>query len=147
MLVLGLRPPAGRTHYITGAFPSACGKTNMAMLVPPASMPEWRTWTVGDDIAWIRPKADGRLWAVNPEAGFFGVLPDTSASTNRRAAKMIQRNTIFTNAALRPDGTPWWEGHDDPPPPAALEWQGRPWAPRAPQTAQHPHTPCNTHSR
>src|SRR4029078_11628212 len=121
MLVLGLRPPAGRTHYITGAFPSACGKTNMAMLVPPASMPEWKTWTVGDDIAWIRPGADGRLWAVNPESGFFGVLPATRHCTTPQAFDMIQHDTIYTNAALREDGTPWWEGHDDPPPSTAFD--------------------------
>jgi phosphoenolpyruvate carboxykinase (GTP) len=101
-------------------------------------MPGWTTWTVGDDIAWIRPGADGRLWAVNPEAGFFGVLTGTSRSTNPTAFDMIQRDTIFTNAALRPDGTPWWEGHDDPPPAEALDWQGRPWTSASPEKATHP---------
>ena len=129
MLILGLKNPKGEMHYITGAFPSACGKTNLAMLVPPASMPGWQAWTVGDDIAWLRPGADGRLWAVNPESGFFGVVPGTSRFTNPNAFDMIQRNTIYTNVALRPDGTPWWEGHDDPPPAEALDWQGRPWTP------------------
>ena len=144
MLVLGLRTPAGRTHYITGAFPSACGKTNLAMLVPPASMPGWQAWTIGDDIAWLQPGADGRLWAVNPEAGFFGVAPGTSHRTNPTAFNMIQRNTIYTNVALRPDGTPWWEGHDDPPPDTALDWQGKPWTPASPDKAAHPNSRFTT---
>ena len=137
MLILGCQKDDGPVRYIAGAFPSACGKTNMAMLVPPPSMPGWKTWTVGDDIAWIHPKEDGRLWAVNPESGFFGVLPGTSEKTNRRASEMINRNTIYTNAALRPDGTPWWEGHDDPPPPHALDWQGRPWTPASSEKSTH----------
>jgi phosphoenolpyruvate carboxykinase (GTP) len=140
MLILGLQSPGGRVHYITGAFPSACGKTNLAMLVPPKSMQGWHAWTVGDDIAWLRPADDGRLWAVNPEAGFFGVVPGTSHRTNPNAYEMIQRNTIYTNVALRSDGTPWWEGHDDPAPSEALDWQGRPWTPAAPEKAAHPNS-------
>ena len=144
MLILGCRQGDGPVRYVAGAFPSACGKTNMAMLVPPASMPEWKTWTVGDDIAWIRPGTDGRLWAVNPESGFFGVLPGTSHGTNPTAFDMIQHDTIFTNAALREDGTPWWEGHDEPPPPTALDWQGRPWTPASSEKATHPNARFTT---
>jgi len=144
MLILGLQNPAGKMHYITGAFPSACGKTNLAMLVPPPSMPGWKAWTVGDDIAWMRSGQDGRLWAVNPESGFFGVVPGTSRSTNPNAFDMIQRNTIYTNVALRPDGTPWWEGHDDPPPAEALDWQGRPWTPASSEKAAHPNSRFTT---
>ena len=140
MLILGLKNPRGEMRYITGAFPSACGKTNLAMLVPPASMPGWQAWTVGDDIAWLRPGSDGRLWAVNPESGFFGVVPGTSRFTNPNAFDMIQRNTIYTNVALRPDGTPWWEGHDDPAPAEALDWQGRPWTPASREKAAHPNS-------
>jgi phosphoenolpyruvate carboxykinase (GTP) len=139
MLILGLQSPQKKMYYITAAFPSSCGKTNLAMVVPRA-MPGWKAWTVGDDIAWMRPGDDGRLWAVNPEAGFFGVVPGTNRATNPNAFDMIQRNTIYTNVALRPDGTPWWEGHDDPPPEKALDWQGRPWTPASSEKAAHPNS-------
>jgi phosphoenolpyruvate carboxykinase (GTP) len=144
MLILGLEDPQSRMHYVCAAFPSACGKTNLAMLVPPATMPGWRAFTVGDDIAWLRPGDDGRLWAVNPEAGFFGVVPGTSRRTNPTAFDMIQHDTIYTNVALRPDGTPWWEGHDDPPPHEALDWHGNPWTPQSREKAAHPNSRFTT---
>jgi phosphoenolpyruvate carboxykinase (GTP) len=143
MLILGLQSPDRKMYYITAAFPSSCGKTNLAMVVPRA-LPGWKAWTVGDDIAWLRPGDDGRLWAVNPEAGFFGVVPGTNHATNPNAFDMIQRNTIYTNVALRPDGTPWWEGHDDPPPATALDWQGRPWTPASGEKAAHPNSRFTT---
>jgi len=131
MLILGIEEPGGHTEYVAAAFPSACGKTNLAMLVPPKAMQEqgYRIWTVGDDIAWLRMGFDGRLWAVNPEAGAFGVAPGSNKKTNPNIMEAVKTNTIYTNVALRPDGTVWWEGHDDPPPQEALDWTGRPWSP------------------
>ena len=139
MLIVGIQNPQGQTHYIAAAFPSACGKTNLAMLVPPADMRRagWKVWTVGDDICWMAPGKDGRLWAINPEAGFFGVAPGTSARTNPNALAMLDHDTIFTNVAVTADGQPWWEGLDARVP--ALDWQGRPFDPaRGP--AAHPNS-------
>ncbi|MBV8342079.1 MAG: phosphoenolpyruvate carboxykinase (GTP), partial [Gammaproteobacteria bacterium] len=137
MLIVGLESPRGERHYLACAFPSACGKTNLAMLVPPASLPGWRVFTIGDDIAWLHPGEDGRLWAINPESGFFGVLPGTNAQTNSNAYEMIRRDTIFTNAGLTADDEPWWEGLPSGKP--VLDWQGRPYDPaRGP--AAHPNS-------
>jgi phosphoenolpyruvate carboxykinase (GTP) len=127
MLILELALPSGETHYMAAAFPSACGKTNLAMLVSPLEHLGYRVRTVGDDIAWLRPGPDGRLWAVNPEAGFFGVAPGTNHITNPNAMETIRSNTIFTNVAVTADGRPWWEGRTDVPPRDLLNWQGQPW--------------------
>ena len=142
MLILGIQNPRGEKRYVCAAFPSQCGKTNLAMVVPPKAMLEqgWKVWTVGDDIAWLRPGADGRLWAVNPEAGFFGVAPGTSNTTNPNAIAAASRNTIFTNVALKPDGTVWWEGHHEPPVEGMLDWRGRPWSPGSGEKAAQPNS-------